>query len=339
MMNSILVTGTAGFIGYHVAKHVLQAGHRVMGYDNVCPYYPVSVKNGRLESLRTHEESFLQCDDDLCDIEALRRCFATCKPDVVCHLAAQAGVRYSIENPLAFQRSNLEGFMNVIECCREFRTPRLVYASSSSVYGGNTKLPFAVSDNVDKPISLYAATKRANELIAHCYSHLFGIQTVGLRFFTVYGPWGRPDMGMWIFTEKILNGEPIEVFNHGDMKRDFTFIADIVAGVTSALFSPHLEPTEIFNLGNHRCESLMDMIGIIEACLERKANIRYLPMQPGDVPATYADIEHSQRQLGYVPATTIADGVPRFCDWYLQHPDLASDVRAWRQAAALKKGV
>jgi UDP-glucuronate 4-epimerase len=234
----------------------------------------------------------------------------------VCHLAAQAGVRYSLEHPEVYAQSNLDGFLNVLEACRHERIERLVYASSSSVYGGNTKLPFSESDPVDCPVSLYAATKKANELMAHAYSHLYGTQTIGLRFFTVYGPWGRPDMAMWLFTQAMLSSKPLRVFNHGDMRRDFTYIDDIVSGVRASLFVGGLERCEVLNLGNHRAENLMDMIRTLADCLGVEPKLELLPMQPGDVPATYADTELAARKLGFSPSTPISVGIPRFVEWY-----------------------
>jgi UDP-glucuronate 4-epimerase len=328
-MKTILVTGTAGFIGFSLARQLLADGHSVIGVDVVNPYYPVEVKRQRLDILAGFER-FSAVEEDLCDLSAMEKAFAEHSPQIVVNLAAQAGVRHSITHPHDYQRSNLQGFLNILECSRHGNVERLVYASSSSVYGGNTKLPFSVEDPVDRPISLYAATKRANELMAHSYSHLYDMQTVGLRFFTVYGPWGRPDMAMWIFAEKILDGVPIPVFNHGKMKRDFTYIDDIVAGIQGAMFSDGLEQFELFNLGNHRMEVLMDMIHFIEDGIGKKAELNLLPMQPGDVPASFADIDISQAKLNFTPSTSLADGVAAFCQWYLEHPDLAEAARNWR---------
>ena len=314
----ILVTGTAGFIGSHLARALAAGGHEVVGIDNFNDYYDVQLKRDRhavLDAL----DGYTGIEADLCDLDRLRTVFAEHRFDRVCHLAAQAGVRYSLTHPFAYQKSNVEAFLNVLEVCRHAESARLVYASSSSVYGGNTKLPFSESDPVDTPVSLYAATKKANELMAHTYTHLYGLPTVGLRFFTVYGPWGRPDMAMWLFTEAMLRGEPIKVFNHGNMRRDFTFIDDIIAGVTAALLSDGLAPYEVLNLGNHRSENLMDMIRIIADSLGVEPRMNMLPMQPGDVPATFADIEQARRKLGYEPATPIAEGIPRFIDWYRQY--------------------
>lgn len=311
----ILVTGTAGFIGYHLAESLLDDGHEVVGYDNFNDYYSVKLKrdrNARLEK----REGFRCIEADLCDYTALQGCFAEHGFDKVCHLAAQAGVRYSFSHPFAYQKSNLEGFLNILEACRHAGVPRLVYASSSSVYGGNSKIPFSESDSVDSPISLYAATKKSNELMAHTYSHLFGIETVGLRFFTVYGPWGRPDMAMWLFTAAMLENRPIDVFNHGDMRRDFTYIDDIIAGVKGSLYAEGLDRYEVLNLGNHQSENLMDMINTIARCLGVEPKMQMLPMQPGDVPVTFADVEKARDKLGYKPTTPISVGIPKFVEWY-----------------------
>jgi UDP-glucuronate 4-epimerase len=314
----ILVTGTAGFIGLHVAESLLADGHEVVGWDNFNDYYSVRLKRDRHARLEKHPR-YAGVEADLADRARLERAFAEHRFDAVCHLAAQAGVRYSLENPHAYVASNLVGFVNVLEACRHARTPRLVYASSSSVYGGNTKLPFSESDPVDRPVSLYAATKRADELLAHTYSHLFGLPTVGLRFFTVYGPWGRPDMAMWLFTEALLAGRPIQVFNRGDMSRDFTYIDDVVAGVKASLFAEGLDRFEILNLGNHRPERLMDLIGLIAGELGVTPEMELRPMQPGDVPATYADIDRARARLGFEPRTPLAAGVPRFVRWYREY--------------------
>ena len=256
---SYLVTGTAGFIGFHVANSLLDKGIEIIGIDNLCDYYSVKLKTDRHAKLKARD-GFTAIEHDLCDLAFLETIFKKYKPDRICHLAAQAGVRYSLINPFAYQRSNLEAFLNIIELSKKYEVKRFVYASSSSVYGGLQKLPFSEEDRVDTPISLYAATKKSNELTAHCYSHLFKLNTVGLRFFTVYGPWGRPDMAMWIFTESILNNKPIKIFNYGKMQRDFTYIDDIVSGVIASLLNEGLDTYEIFNLGNHRSEQLLDMI-------------------------------------------------------------------------------
>jgi len=315
----ILVTGTAGFIGFHLARRLLAEGHEVVGIDNFNDYYPVKLKQDRhrlLEALPGYRgERF-----DLTEGERLTALVRDWRPAAVCNLAAQAGVRYSLSNPHVYQKANLEGFLNILEACRHADPqPRLVYASSSSVYGGNTKLPFSESDRVDTPISLYAATKKANELMAHAYSHLFGMQTVGLRFFTVYGPWGRPDMAMWIFTKAMLADKPIQVFNHGRMQRDFTYVDDIVQGLCGSLFAPGLDRYEIFNLGNHRSENLLDMIGLLGRTLGVEPKMELLPMQDGDVPATYADVARAQAKLGFSPTTPISVGIPAFVEWYREY--------------------
>lgn len=314
----ILVTGTAGFIGFHLARALLRKGHVVVGYDNLNDYYSVKLKSDR-HAVLTEHSGFTGVEADLSDRETLNGTFAQHHPDLVCNLAAQAGVRYSVTHPFAYLKSNLEGFLNVLEACRAVKIRRLVYASSSSVYGGNETLPFSESDRVDTPISLYAATKKSNELMAHTYTHLYGLQTVGLRFFTVYGPWGRPDMAAWLFTDAMLRGEPIKVFNHGDMRRDFTYVDDVIAGVESALFEEELDPYEVMNLGNHRSEDLMDFIRTIAECLGVEPRMEMLPLQPGDVPATFADIDLAREKLGFSPMTPISVGVPKFIDWYREY--------------------
>ncbi len=310
---SILVSGAAGFIGFHLSRKLLSHGFTIIGYDSVNDYYDPSLKEARLKLLEKFD-NFVFYRDDLCNFSALEKVFKNHPVDKVCHLAAQAGVRYSLTNPFAYQKSNLEGFLNIIELAKRFQVRNFVYASSSSVYGNNRKLPFSVSDNVDHPISLYAATKKANELIAHTYSHLYRLPTTGLRFFTVYGPYGRPDMALFLFTQKILAGQAIDVYNNGNMRRDFTYIDDIVNGIIAALDTT--PDYEIFNLGNHRSENLMDFIRLIENNLGKKANINYMPLQPGDVPETFADIEHARSILGFQPSTDIATGIKRFIDWY-----------------------
>lgn len=311
----IFVTGAAGFIGSYVAHSLLDDGHEVVGIDNFNDYYDVSLKEARFQGLEKRD-GFTMVRGDLTDFQLLTSNFQQHKFDRVCHLAAQAGVRYSIQNPAAYQKSNLEGHLNILEACRHAKIPRLVYASSSSVYGGNKKVPFSESDPVDHPVSLYAATKKADELMSHTYTHLYGLQTVGLRFFTVYGPWGRPDMAYWTFTEKMRKGKAIPVFNHGKMQRDFTYITDIVAGVKAALFADGLEPYEIFNLGNNKPENLMDFIKTLAAALGVEPKMEMLPMQPGDVPVTFADISKAQKKLGYQPTTSMAEGLGRFVEWY-----------------------
>jgi UDP-glucuronate 4-epimerase len=315
---NILVTGAAGFIGMHLCERLLERGHDVVGLDNFNDYYDVPLKrarHARLEGRQRYTGHAL----DLCDSTALNGLFRDARFDAVCNLAAQAGVRYSLERPDVYVKSNLEGFVNVLEACRHHGVPRLVYASSSSVYGGNTKLPFSETDRVDHPVSLYAATKKSNELMAHTYSHLFGLQTVGLRFFTVYGPWGRPDMAMWLFTEAMLARRPIKVFNHGRMSRDFTFVDDIVSGVVAAIESQALERYELFNIGHNHPEDLMEVIRVLGRALNVEPAMELLPMQPGDVPATYADITTISAKLGYKPTTPIHEGIPRFVAWYRQY--------------------
>ncbi len=309
------MTGTAGFIGSRVAHALLDAGHEVAGLDNFNDYYPVALKEAR-HALLEKRAGYCGNRVDLADRDGVNRLFKDGPIDRVCHLAAQAGVRYSLENPHAYEQSNLAGHLNILEACRNYGIDRLVYASSSSVYGGNKKVPFSETDPVNNPVSLYAATKKANELMTHAYTHLYGFQSVGLRFFTVYGPWGRPDMAYWLFTDAMLKGKPIKVFNHGDMKRDFTYIDDIVQGVMASLFADGLEPYEIFNLGNNQPELLMDMIRYLGDALGVEPEMEMLPMQPGDVPITYADIEAAKTKLGYQPTTSLKSGLEQFVAWY-----------------------
>ncbi len=318
----ILVTGAAGFIGYHVSEALLSRGEEVVGVDNVNDYYDVNLKKARLERLQKHK-GFRFHQVDISDLAAMKEVVAGAgNLRRVVHLAAQAGVRYSIENPFAYVQANLVGHMSILEICRnQPNFEHLVYASSSSVYGGNTKLPFSVDDRTDTPVSLYAATKKADELMSHCYAHLYGFPQTGLRFFTVYGPWGRPDMAMYIFCKAISEGRAIPVFNNGDMKRDFTFIDDIVAGVVASLDNPPVSvdeqaPCRLYNIGNHRSEPLMRMIGLIEEALGKKAQIDFQPMQPGDVRESFADIDAISADLGYEPTTPIDIGIPRFVDWF-----------------------
>lgn len=317
----ILVTGTAGFIGYHVAEDLLRLGHEVIGVDNFNDYYSVRLKRDRHRRLEAHA-GYQGFEFDLADPLRTMELFRTARPQRVCHLAAQAGVRYSLLNPHAYERSNLAAFVNVLEGCRHQRVERLVYASSSSVYGGNTKLPFAESDPVDHPISLYAATKKANELMAYTYTHLFGLATVGLRLFTVYGPWGRPDMAMWIFTERLIRGDAIPVFNYGRMRRDFTYIDDVVAGVRASLLVDGLEAYEVLNLGHHQPEELLHMIQILAQTLGVEPKMDLLPMQPGDIPATYAEIERARAKLGFEPRTPLSDGIREFVTWFREYHQL-----------------
>jgi len=316
--HTYLVTGSAGFIGYHISHYLLTQGGQVIGLDNYNDYYSPRLKQDRDQQLRRFPQ-FTSINADLVDLNTLDQLFQTYQPKKICHLAAQAGVRYSLINPFAYQKANLEGFLNLLELCKRYSVERLVYASSSSVYGGLTDLPYREDQRVDTPISLYAATKKANELMAHVYSHLFGLPTVGLRFFTVYGPWGRPDMAMWLFTEAMLAGKPIKVFNYGHMRRDFTYIDDIVQGVVAALMVPGLELYEILNLGNHRAEELTKVITLLEDELKIKATPDLLPIQPGDVPATFAEISQAQAKLAFQPTTPIDIGIPQFVKWYLSY--------------------
>lgn len=326
---TILVTGSAGFIGFHLSTRLLAEGHTVVGLDNFNDYYSPVLKEQRSQFLKKHK-NFTEYRCDINDYDTLTRIAQSHNLDKVCHLAAQAGVRYSIDNPHVYAQANLVGFLNILELVRHNNIPRLVYASSSSVYGGNKEIPFSESANVDNPISLYAATKKANELMAHCYTNLYGFQTVGLRFFTVYGPWGRPDMAMWLFAEAIKAKKAIKVFNHGKMKRDFTFVDDIVQGICGSLFSTGLDQYEVFNLGNNRTENLMDMIGLIEDGMGQTAEKEYMPLQPGDVPETYADISKAVEKLNFQPTTPIAIGVPKFISWYKEHAELTDQIRLER---------
>jgi UDP-glucuronate 4-epimerase len=331
MREPVLVTGTAGFIGFHVAERLLSAGRRVVGLDNVNSYYDPQLKEARLDILRRHS-NFDFTKLDLVDRSAITSLFEQHRFPIVVHLAAQAGVRYSLDHPHAYVDANLEGFINVLEGCRHNGCEHLVFASSSSVYGANTKLPFSVQDNVDHPISLYAASKKANELMAHAYSHLYRIPATGLRFFTVYGPWGRPDMAMFIFARAILAGEPIKLFNHGKMRRDFTYIDDVSQAVVRLLDRPpranpdwggyapdpatSAAPWRIYNIGNNRPIDLMRVVSLLEKEFGRPAVKEMLPMQPGDVEATFADVTDLERDVGFKPATPIDKGIARFAKWY-----------------------
>ena len=310
---NILITGAAGFIGYHLCKRLLDEDYNILGIDNLNNYYNSALKIKRLNRLKQYK-NFKFEKIDISNKKMISPVFNKFKPKKVINLAAQAGVRYSIENPYAYLDSNLVGFLNIIELCRENKTEGFIYASSSSVYGENEKIPFSIKDRVDKPISLYAASKKANELIAYSYSHLYGLHTTGLRFFTVYGPWGRPDMAYYIFTKKILNNEPISVYNHGNMKRDFTFIDDIINGTKAAINKNYKQ--EIFNLGNNKSVNLLDFISIIENELNKKAIINFKPMQSGDVKETFADITESKEKLGFEPKITIKEGISKFVEWY-----------------------
>ena len=316
MSNKILITGAAGFIGYHLSKSLLNEDFEILGLDNINNYYDIDLKLKRLENLKSYE-NFRFEKVDICDRSRLSHLFKSFRPNKVINLAAQAGVRYSIENPYQYVDSNIVGFLNLIELCRHNKVDGFIYASSSSVYGGNKKIPFSVDDNVDNPISLYAATKKSNELIANAYSHLYGVKTTGLRFFTVYGPWGRPDMAMYIFVKNIKSNLPINVFNNGNMKRDFTYIDDIVSGTKKAIYKNY--NCEIFNLGNSKSEKLMDIVSIIEKKLDKKANINFMPMQQGDVPESFADITKSTKMLDYNPETNVEEGISSFINWYLEY--------------------
>lgn len=325
MSNPILVTGAAGFIGFHTAMRLLESGEQVVGIDNLNDYYDVNLKKARLQKLEAYEK-FTFVKQDISDKEGMEKLWGEHGPFLrVIHLAAQAGVRYSLENPYAYIESNIVGHLNIIEQCRHTEGfEHLVYASSSSVYGGNTKLPFSVQDRVDNPISIYAATKKSDELMSHAYSHLFRIPQTGLRFFTVYGPWGRPDMAYFIFAKAICEGKKLPVFNNGEMKRDFTYIDDIVSGVVSVLANPPQEeegkaPARVLNIGNTKSEHLMDFIGLIEDSLGKKAELEFMPMQDGDVPATYAEITETTDVAGYKPTTSIQEGVPQFIQWYKEY--------------------
>jgi UDP-glucuronate 4-epimerase len=332
--NAVLITGAAGFIGFALARHLLAAGRAVVGVDSINNYYDPVLKKARLAVLKEFDKFFFH-EVDLAERHAVERIFAEGEFGPVVHLAAQAGVRYSLKNPYAYLDANLAGFLNVLEGCRHRKTGHLVFASSSSVYGGNTHLPFSVHDNVDHPISLYAATKKANELMAHAYSHLYGLPATGLRFFTVYGPWGRPDMAMYIFAKAISEGQPIRLFNRGEMRRDFTYIDDVVEAVgrviakipekTAQRLDDNLDPStstapwRIYNIGNNRPVEVPRVVTLLEQGLGRKAKIELVPMQPGDVPETCADIDDLMRDVGFRPVTAIEDGVRKFVAWYRQY--------------------
>ena len=327
----VLITGTAGFIGSNLAIRLLERGDEVIGIDNLNDYYDVSLKKARLDRVKAFP-AFTEVRENMEDRDIIEDVFKTHKPDRVVNLAAQAGVRYSLENPHAYVDTNIVGFVNILEGCRHNNVKHLVYASSSSVYGANTNYPFSIHNNVDHPVSLYAATKKSNELMAHTYSHLFNLPTTGLRFFTVYGPWGRPDMALFMFTKKILAGEPIDVFNYGDHKRDFTFIEDIVEGVIRTLdnvASPSADwtgdnpdpgtskaPWRIYNIGNNNPCTLMRYIEVLEDCLGKKAEKNMLPLQPGDVPYTYANTDDLMNDVGYKPDTSVEEGIAKFVEWY-----------------------
>lgn len=333
-LHKILITGAAGFIGFHLSKRLLERGDEVVGLDNLNDYYDVNIKLARLKQIAM-DPNFKPVRIDLADRDAMKRLFEEEKFDAVVNLAAQAGVRYSLINPYSYIDSNLSGFLNILEGCRQNSVKHLVFASSSSVYGANTKMPFSVHDNVDHPVSLYAATKKANELMAHSYASLYRIPCTGLRFFTVYGPWGRPDMALFLFTKAILDGKPIDVFNYGKMQRDFTYIDDIVEGVARVLdnvpapnpawsgdkpdSATSYAPYKLYNIGNNNPVELMHYIEVLEACLGRKAEKNLLPMQAGDVPATYADVDDLINDVGFKPSTTIEEGIKKFVDWYREY--------------------
>lgn len=330
----VLITGSAGFIGSALALRLLERGDEVIGLDNLNDYYDVRLKQARLARTLAYP-GYTDLRVDIADRTAVDEAFKRHRPQRVVNLAAQAGVRYSIENPHAYVETNLVGFANILEACRHHEVEHLVYASSSSVYGANTRMPFSVHDNVDHPVSLYAASKKANELMAHTYSHLYGLPTTGLRFFTVYGPWGRPDMALFLFTRKILAGEPIDVFNYGKHRRDFTYIDDIVEGVIRTLdhtAQPNPEwsgdspdpassraPYRLYNIGNNQPVELMHYIEVLENCLGRKAQMNLLPLQPGDVPDTYADVSDLVKDVGYQPSTSVEDGIAHFVEWYKKY--------------------
>jgi len=312
----LLVTGAAGFVGFHCSKRLIELGHEVVGLDNLNTYYDVTLKEARLAELEKLP-GFRFYRIELADKGAVEQLFATERPQRVVHLAAQAGVRYSLENPHAYVNSNVVGTLHILEGCRHHGVKHLVYASTSSVYGANTALPFSVHQNVDHPVSLYAATKKSNELMAHTYAHLYGLPVSGLRFFTVYGPWGRPDMALFLFTDAVLRGHPMKIFGHGKMRRDFTYVDDIVQGILASLDRNY--GFEVFNLGAGRSEELMDFVRTIEETCGKPGEKEFLPMQQGDVVSTAADISRAKRQLGYDPKTMIPDGVPRFVKWYREY--------------------
>jgi UDP-glucuronate 4-epimerase len=346
MQMELLVTGVAGFIGMHVAARLLKCGHKVTGVDNLSDYYDIRLKQARLDMLQPCA-SFRFLRMDVADLERVYELFDGGKFERVIHLAAQAGVRYSLDNPHAYIQSNISGFTNILEACRRFPVKHLIYASSSSVYGANKKLPFSVQDNVDHPISLYAASKKANELMAHAYSHLFKIPTTGLRFFTVYGPWGRPDMAVFTFTKAILEDTPIKIFNYGKMRRDFTYIDDIVEGVlqvadrppvqnsgeTGTEQSPSSAPYKLYNIGNNQPVELLRVIEVLESCLGKTARKIMLPLQPGDVLETYADVDQLMKDTGFRPGTPIESGIERFVHWYRSYHNAQKEVDEYARPA------
>ena len=320
-----LITGAAGFIGFHLINRLLKRGEKIIGIDNLSPYYDVNLKKSRLNILKENKNFFYK-NVDISDFESLKSCFKEDKITLVCHLAAQAGVRYSLENPAEYVNTNLVGHFNILENCKIFGVKNLLYASSSSVYGGNTKIPFSEKDNVDNPVSLYAATKRSDELLSSTYSNLYKMNTIGLRFFTVYGPWGRPDMATWIFTERILNNQPIKVFNKGNMYRDFTYIDDIIEGTMSIYDflsnTTNKVISDVYNIGNNSPVNLLDFINIIESGLGKTATKTMLPMQLGDVEKTYADITKIRTDFNFKPSTSIKHGIPKFLEWYKKYHKL-----------------
>lgn len=324
-MKKVLVTGASGFIGFHLSKKLCNSDFEIIGIDNNNDYYDVNLKYGRIEILnKKNNFKFIKCD--ISDLNSLDKIFNNEKFDLIIHLAAQAGVRYSLENPQAYIKSNIDGFVNLLECANKYDKKEIIYASSSSVYGLNSKVPFSEDDRVDEPVSLYAATKKSNELLAHTYASLYGLQLVGLRFFTVYGPWGRPDMAYYSFTKSILDGEKIKVFNNGNLERDFTYISDIINGITSLVEIPfenifkvvnqfNIKST-VFNIGNNKPEKLLDFISILENLLDKKANLEFLPMQKGDVQKTFADISKLNKVTGYKPSVNLGEGLEHFVKWY-----------------------
>ncbi|MHD0397953.1 NAD-dependent epimerase [Staphylococcus simulans] len=332
-MSRVLITGAAGFIGSHLAKKLISQGHEIVGVDNINDYYDPQLKEDRLKSIGDNHFAFYKVT--LEDADKLEEIFKEQHPDVVINLAAQAGVRYSLENPRAYIDSNIVGFVNILECCRHYDVKHLIYASSSSVYGANTSKPFSTTDNIDHPLSLYAATKKSNELMAHTYSHLYNLPTTGLRFFTVYGPWGRPDMALFKFTKAIVNEETIDVYNHGNMMRDFTYVDDIVEAISRLVKRPaqpnpewsganpdpssSYAPYKIYNIGNNSPVRLMEFVEAIENKLNKTAKKNYMDLQPGDVPETYANVDDLFRNIDFKPETTIQDGVNKFIDWYLDY--------------------
>lgn len=332
-MSTILVSGSAGFIGFYISSELLREGHSVIGTDNFNPYYLPRLKVERDNILKQYP-NYVSVAGELSDRSFVDKVYDKYKPELVLHLAAQAGVRYSLKNPYSYQKSNLEAFVNLIEKAKNSEVKRFVYASSSSVYGGNTKMPYAEHDPVNTPISLYAATKRSNELMAHTYTHLWGLQTVGLRFFTVYGAWGRPDMAYWSFLENMWHEEPIKVFNYGKNRRDFTYVDDVVTGVKAALFSQKLDPYEIINLGNNKPVELMEFISVLEELSGMKAVMQMVGPQPGDVVATYADISKASEKLDFHPKTGLKEGLRYFVNWFNEHIDLIEEVRGFRSRSS-----